>query len=86
MANRRVTASGKDNQGDITALCNTASWGIVSKANAISHIDNGTHRYYVLYTDNTEVDVVVVNGSTGRYLRTDPDKTTRNNLDDLPNC
>ena len=40
----------------------------------------------MLYTDNTEVDVVVVNGSTGRYLRTDPDKTTRNNLDDLPNC
>lgn len=28
----------------------------------------------------------VVNGPTGKYLRTDKDSTSKNNLDDLPDC
>ena len=33
-----------------------------------------------------EVDIQVVQGPAGPYLRTDPGKTDRNNLDDLPDC
>lgn len=86
MADRRVTRTDKDEDGDITALCNPwADWKRRSKSLAISDIENGTHRYYVEVGDK-EVDIHVVNGSTGKYLRTDPDKTSRNNLDDLPDC
>ena len=86
MADRRVTQSGKDSQGDITNLCNPAySWSPRSKANAIYDIENGNHRYYVREEGNG-VWVHVVNGSTGKYLRTTADSSSKNNLDNLPDC
>ena len=87
MANRLVTRTGKDEDGDITSLCNsTAEWSPRAKANAIRDIENEDHRYYVL-DGSQQVDVHVVNGASGlQHLRTDPDKTSRNNLDDLPDC
>ena len=84
MADRRVTQSGKDRDGDITALCGV--WGRALKATAIREIDDRVHRYFVRLSGGADVDVVVVNGRSGRYLRTDPDRTSRNNLDDLPDC
>jgi hypothetical protein len=30
------------------------------------------------------VEIKVVDGGTGKYLRTDPEKTTKNNLVDFP--
>jgi hypothetical protein len=84
MADRRVTSTGKDNSGDITSLC--GSWGSQSKASAIIDIESGTHRYYTHASNGAEADVEVVNGATGKYLRTDPDKTTADNLGDLPDC
>ncbi|MGM0575294.1 MAG: DUF3892 domain-containing protein [Myxococcota bacterium] len=33
-----------------------------------------------------EVEVIVARGANGKYLRTDPDKTTTNNLLELPDC
>jgi Protein of unknown function (DUF3892) len=83
MADRKVTATGKASDGDITSLCGW--WGPTSKALAIVEIEGGTNRYYVA-VGSGEVDVHVVNGATGKYLRTDPDHTDRNNLDDLPDC
>ena len=86
MADRRVTRSRKDDDGDITHLCNPGmSWSPRSKANVISDIESGTHRYYVRSGSN-EADIHLVKGPTGKYLRTDPDSTTVDNLDDLPDC
>jgi hypothetical protein len=87
MADRAVRRTGKDQHGDITSLCDD-SWGSVSKWDAISHIENRTHSYHVPWqSGRTEIRVVVDQSvSGGKYLRTDRDNTTRNNLRDLPDC
>lgn len=83
MADRRVTNSGKDQDGDITALCNpNESWRRRSKADAVDDIKKRLHRYYVK-SGSVETDIHVVDG---KHLRTDPDKTNKNNLNDLPDC
>ena len=84
MADRRVTGTGKDLHGDITALCGW--WGRSSKANAITEIELGRHTYYVQDVYNHRANVQVVNGRTGKYLRTDPNALCSDNLDNLPNC
>ena len=87
MATRYVTKTRKDSEGDITALCNgSESWSPRMKAGAITDIEGGTHSYYVSWPEGKPPQFGVVNGSTGKYLRTDRDETTRNNLDDLPDC
>ena len=43
MATRRVTRTGKDPYGDITALCGL--WGRASKSDAIRHIEFRVHSY-----------------------------------------
>jgi hypothetical protein len=80
---RKVTGSGKNPQGDITGLC--GSWGSVSAASAIAHIENGTHRYYV-EVESPAVMVRVVSEGTTKYLRTAADSSGKNNLDNLPDC
>lgn len=86
MADRQVYATGKDKDGDITKLCNSGQWWSPrKKSDAIDDIESGTYRYYVL-VGKEEVDIKVVKGTKGKYLRTDPDKTAKNNLDDLPDC
>lgn len=87
MTDRAVTRSGKDSDGDITALCSPGEyWSPRNKADAIRDIETGTHQYLVLWSDGTKTQIRVVNGPNGKYLRTDKDNTSRNNLDDLPNC
>lgn len=83
---RAVTRTGKNATGDIIRLCNPhASWSPVSKETAIRDIETGRHNYYVPWkTGHTEIRVV--QGRNGKYLRTDRDNTSRNNLDDLPDC
>ncbi len=83
MADRRVTGTRKDDDGDITALCGDV-WESVSKALAIAHIENGTHTYYVNVTRRVDVRVVDRNGK--KHLQTTPDATDKNNLDNLPDC
>ncbi len=75
--------TGKDPDGDITALC--GDWGRRSKAEAISDIENDTHTYYV-QAGTRRSDAHVVDGTTGKYLRSDPDPSSANNLDNLPDC
>lgn len=83
---RRVTNSRKNNDGDITALCNPGnSWSPRYKQDAINDIETSVHSYFVI-ANGKEVDIHVVNGLTGKYLRTDRDETSNNNLDDLPDC
>lgn len=87
MADRAVYKTGKDKDGDITKLCNGGeSWSPRRKAEAIADIEGGLHRYYVPWPDGKSTWISVVQGPTGKYLRTDKDSTTRNNLDDLPDC
>jgi len=87
MATRYVTKTRKDSDGDITALCNpSATWSPRFKASAISDIELGIHQYKVIWANGATTTIRVVNGATGKYLRTDRDGTTRNNLDDLPDC
>lgn len=86
MAERRVTRTRKDDDGDITALCNPGnSWSPCKKQRAIRDIELGLHSYYVR-VGGAKVDIHVAQGEDGKYLRTDPDETDSNNLDDLPDC
>ena len=86
MSDRAVYKTGKDGDGDITRLCNSGEyWSPRSKANAINDIETGTHSYYVPW-QNGRTNIRVVQGPNGKYLRTDRDNTSRNNLDDLPDC
>lgn len=87
MADRRVTRSRKDSDGDILALCDPGqSWSPRQKDGAIKDIENHVHRYYVYIGGAGRVYIRVVQGPNGKYLRTDSDQTSRNNLDDLPDC
>ena len=85
---RYVRSTGKDTDGDITSLCNrTASWSPRQKADAIFDIENGVHEYWVNWLNFPETRVRVAKTAYGtKYLRTDRDNTTRNNLDELPAC
>ena len=84
MVPRRVTRTGKDSDGDITALC--GSWGRVTKTIAIREIESNSRSYYVQDRYSRRAIVIVVNGPTGKYLRTDPNSSCSDNLDNLPDC
>lgn len=86
MADRRVRQTGKDRDGDITAMC--GDWGRVSKSTAISEIDATPpkHTYFVQDGQGRRANVHVANGSTGKYLRTDPNSSCSDNLQSLPSC
>jgi hypothetical protein len=84
VADRRVTHSGKNRDGDITAIGQPGQlWSPRQKADAIRDIESGANTYHVQWPEK-RTEIRVVPGPTGKYLRTDRDNTTRNNLDDLP--
>lgn len=86
MTERSVTHTRKNSQGDITALCSPgAHWSPRSKEDVIHDIKSWTHNYYVQWTDK-RTEIHVAGSPPNEYLRTDWDSTTRNNLDDLPDC
>lgn len=88
MLRRKVTKSRKDSDGDIIALCNPSEdWSPRRKDDVISDIELNAYSYYVIINDSKEVEIRVINDpDRGKYLRTDPDETSENNLDDLPDC
>lgn len=79
---RNVTGTGKDSDGDITGLC--GPFGSVSKATAISDINSGTHVYKV--HERTKIIVVQASAGKSAYLRTEPNGSEADNLDNLPDC
>ncbi|MGP6178561.1 DUF3892 domain-containing protein [Microbacterium sp. A196] len=84
MADRRITHSRKDRNGDITAVGQPGQiWSPRLRADAIRDIESRMHTYFVQWPEK-RTEIRVVQGATGKYLRTDRDATTRNNLDDLP--
>jgi hypothetical protein len=85
VADRRVKKSGKDADGDITSLC--GDWGSVTKVTAIYELTPPvTNTYYVQDSAGRRADVRVVKGTSGKYLRTDPNSSCTDNLDNLPDC
>ena len=86
MAERRVTHTQKDSDGDITALCYPGeAWSPRNKEDAIEDIDSDLFTYYVR-TASGRSDIQVVDDPDGKYLRTDLDGAADNNLDELPDC
>lgn len=86
MADRRVTASGKDKDGDITKLCSSgAHWSPRVKADAIRDIESKDHTYFVDRA-GYRTDVHIVNVGGKKHLRTTADNSSKNNLDNLPDC
>ncbi|MCK4246034.1 DUF3892 domain-containing protein [Candidatus Bipolaricaulota bacterium] len=84
MADREVSSTGKDRDGDITKLCKSGElWSPRSKQGAIQDTNGKRHEYYVRWPEKRTA-IRVVSRPTGEYLRTDRDNTTRNILDDLP--
>ncbi len=56
------------------------------KSDAINDIEAKMHTYHVSMAGGGKVPIHVVTGPNGKYLRCNWDGTTRNNLDDLPDC
>lgn len=83
MASAQVSHSGKDQYGDITAIGVKGSWQD-SKRVAIANIESGAGAYHVSWTDGQVTPINVVQGPTGKYLRTRRDGSIGNNLDNLP--
>jgi Protein of unknown function (DUF3892) len=87
MADRQVTRTRKDPEGNILALClDSAAWSPRQAADVINDIDNHVHTYFVLWPGGLRTEVRVIDAVAGKYVRTDRDNTTLNNLDDLPDC
>lgn len=87
MAERRVMQTGKDSDRDITKLCNPAGvWSPRYKSSAISDIESGTHTYYVDEAGYRTDIHVYTDGNGIKHLRTNADPTSKNNLDNLPDC
>lgn len=87
MADRQVTQARRDEAGNIAALCKPGEeWSPRERHDVITDIESDTHRYFVDWAEGSRSYIRVVNCPTGKYLRTDREKTTRNNLDDLPDC
>lgn len=86
MADRRVTHTRKATDGTIGALCNPGStWSPRMSRDAIKDIENKWHTYFVDRAGH-RADIHVAEGPSGKYLRTDADETSANNLHNLPNC
>jgi hypothetical protein len=60
------------------------SWGSKGARTVIEEIEAGAD--YFVEVDGTLVDVVVAEQDGRKYLGTDPDRTTHNNLNSLPSC
>lgn len=85
MAERIVTHTAKDQDGDILAVCNPDSdWLQRRREWAISDILADRHTYFAQGPDDKLIPIEVVFGPAGPYLRTYGDAKEANNLDSLP--
>ncbi|MEP7231957.1 MAG: DUF3892 domain-containing protein [Ginsengibacter sp.] len=60
-------------------------WGKLSEAYAITLIENETFDYYIA-VDNYKANVIIGEYEGRKYLKTDKDTLTVDNLLDLPEC
>ncbi|MGD8373375.1 MAG: DUF3892 domain-containing protein [Candidatus Woesebacteria bacterium] len=85
MSTRLITHTRKDNDGDITAI--KGSWGMATKMEAIQDIESGAQTYTTTSGTGDDIEVIVVHDpgvKDGMYLRSEPDETGTDNLDNLP--
>lgn len=81
----REVTSVKKYRGTITHLCNDGQlWSPVSVSQAIEEIREGTARYITRHNKSMALIKVVKDGKGGFYLRSQSDKTSADNLDNLP--
>lgn len=80
---RQVKRTVKDSNGDVTKLCGV--WGSVDKDVAVRRIDADPEAYFV-EEESPRVYVRVVEVNSDKYLRTEADSTSKNNLENLPEC
>ena len=85
---RIVTASRKDEDGNITALCSEdEDWSPRMKDDVVDDINNRGVIYESLGpTSGRRAKVLTRTNQTGWYLTTAPDRATDNNLQNLPDC
>ncbi len=87
MADRKVTATGKDSDGAIAQLCHSdEAWSPKPAADAISEIESNEHTYYIEDEQGRRADIHVFGFGDEKYLRTDPDSSCTNSLYLLPDC
>lgn len=72
------------NHESITHLGNPGVWKW-TKQEVIDSIETRTNTFYTM-VNGKRAEVGVVDGSTGKYLRTHADGSYNNNLLELPNC
>jgi hypothetical protein len=78
-----VTCASKDQSGNVIAIGGFAEglrWRHTSEQ-AIAYIRSGTHEYRVARANGP-----YVRPYGDRFLRSDPDPSTTNNLESLPSC
>ena len=79
MLERIINNTKKKENGTITHV--VGNWGCVSVSEAVVHIENGLYAYFT--GGSKRAKVIVVNGANGKYLRSTPDATTLNNLEEI---
>lgn len=78
---RKVTATKKDRNGKIIALCNAGEkWSPRRSSDIVKDIQMNRQSYYVEQVPRRKYVRVV----SGGLLQTTPDKTSSNSLDRLP--
>lgn len=78
-----IQSSWKERHERITSV--GGDWGRVSSEDAIRHIENGTYTYYVR-VNGYDAKVIVAERLGRKYLKTESDTTTVDNLLSLPTC
>ena len=87
MADRQVTHAHRDDQGDILAVCwkDGDNSMYTPRPDVIEDIEALAHRYFV--AEQAPAVWVLVRSRHGvKYITTEADSTSRNNLDNLPTC
>lgn len=87
MAVRRVRGVSRVGADFISGLCNPGEdWQYRGLEDVADDIESGTHVYLTAEGTAEPARIHVVHGQLGPYLRTDPDTSRKNNLEDLPSC
>ncbi|MCB0752119.1 MAG: DUF3892 domain-containing protein [Ignavibacteriae bacterium] len=85
MMEREVILIGKDVTGKIISFKNQfKGWSPVSINDAIKHIEGELYSYYANFDNIGKVEIKVVKDGSIKVIGTDPKKTDRNILTDLP--
>lgn len=77
-----IVPDGNDPDGRIDSV--GGPWGTKTEDEVIAEIEAGAE--YFVEVEGALVDVIVAERGSEKYLRTDPDETTANNLLSLPSC